>query len=226
MLAGALGQPARMCGRYRNRMTFSDLRGLTNPFLVRPEPAAAPNMQPQEDIRPTTSQWVIRQVEDGAEAVKMRWWLVPYFHKGKPLKAWKAATFNARAETVGTAASFKGAFVRRRCLVPASAWDEWAGDKGAKKRWTFSSRDGEPMTFAGLWDRCETADEGVVESFTIITQPAASPLNGYHDRAPIVIWQEDRKRWLTVGAEVSDLVQAQSVDRFEIAEAVSAPAQP
>ena len=42
-----------MCGRYRNRMTFSDLRGLTNPFLVRPEPAAAPNMQPQEDIRPT-----------------------------------------------------------------------------------------------------------------------------------------------------------------------------
>ena len=41
--------------------------------------------------------------------MKMRWWLVPFFHKGKPLKAWKAwkaTTFNAKCETVTTAASF------------------------------------------------------------------------------------------------------------------------
>ena len=29
-----------------------------------------------------------------------------------------------------------------------------------------------------------------------------------------MIWQEDRKRWLTVGAEVSDLIGAQRADSF------------
>lgn len=81
-------------------------------------------------------------------------------------------------------------------------------------RWSFTAKGGEPLTFAG-GDRCETADEGVVESFTIVTQPAGSPLNGYHDRAPVVMWQEDRKRWLTVTEDVTDLLAAQSPHRFE-----------
>ena len=203
-----------MCGRYRNTLSWSQLRELMT--LVRPLSSEAPNLEPQEDIRPTTSQWVIRRVEDGNEAQRMRWWLVPYFHKGKPLKEWKAATFNARAESVATAASFKGAFIRRRCLIPASGWDEWTGPKGSKVRWTFSAKDGEALTFGGLWDRCETSDAGVVESFTIITQPAGSPLNGYHDRAPVLIWAEDREKWLTPSADIADLIGPESVDQFEV----------
>ena len=207
-----------MCGRYRNHLTISDLRAVSPFPLVRPEPSATPNLEPQDDIRPTTDQWVIRQADDGAEAVKMRWWLVPFFHKGKPIKAWKATTFNAKCETVSTAASFKGAFQRRRCLVPASAWDEWTYPEGRKVpglRWSFTAEDGAPLTFAGLWDRCETSDAGVVESFTIVTQPAGAPLNGYHDRAPIVIWEEDRRRWLTLGHDVTDLLRPESPDRFD-----------
>ena len=49
-----------------------------------------------------------------------------------------------------------------------------------------------------------------------MTQPADAPLNAIHDRAPVVIWQEDRKRWLTVGADVVDLIGAQSSDRFDV----------
>ena len=64
---------------------------------------------------------------------------------------------------------------------------------------------------------------GVVESFTIIRQPAGLPLNGYHDRAPVVIWQEDRRRWLTLGHNVMDLLGPESPDRFEV-EAVAAVA--
>ena len=203
-----------MCGRYRNTLPWSQLRELM--LLVRPDAGEAPNLEPQEDIRPTTAQWVIRQAEDGLEALRMRWWLVPYFHKGKPLKDWKATTFNARAETVATAPTFKGAFARRRCLVPASGWDEWTGPRGSKERWTFTARDGAPLTLAGLWDRCETSDCGVVESFTIVTQPSGAPLNAYHDRAPVVIWAADRERWLTPGAEVSDLIGPESVDLFAV----------
>ena len=75
---------------------------------------------------------------------------------------------------------------------------------------------GPPLTFGGVWDRCETSDQGVVESFSIITQPAGAPLNGYHDRAPVVIWPEDRAQWMTVGAEVAHLMGPESVDRFGV----------
>jgi putative SOS response-associated peptidase YedK len=35
------------------------------------------------------------------------------------------STINAKAETVATASSFREAFKRRRCLVPADAFLEW-----------------------------------------------------------------------------------------------------
>ena len=31
-----------------------------------------------------------------------------------------------------------------------------------------------------------------------------------------MIWQDDRKRWLTVGADVGDLIGVQSSDRFDV----------
>ena len=49
-----------------------------------------------------------------------------------------------------------------------------------------------------------------------MTQPAGAPLKGYHDRAPVVIWREDRNRWLTVGADVGDLIGPESADRFDV----------
>ena len=49
-----------------------------------------------------------------------------------------------------------------------------------------------------------------------MTQPAGATLNGYHDRAPVVIWREDRKRWLTVGSEVGDLIGPESADLFDV----------
>ena len=205
-----------MCGRYRNHLTVTDLRQLTNPFLVRPELAAAPNMAPALDIRPTTQQWVIRQAEDGAEAVQMRWGLVPYWFKGPTLKEFKLTTFNAKAETVATAASYKGPFARRRCLVAADGWYEWKGPKGAKQRYVFTPKDGAPLTFAGLWERWKPPESEPVESFTIVTQPAGSTLNAYHDRAPVVIWREDRRRWLTIGEDVSDLIGPESADLFDV----------
>ncbi len=105
---------------------------------------------------------------------------------------------------------------RSRRLVAADSWYGWTGAKGPKQRHLFTPKGGWPLTLAGLWERWKPPEGDPVESFTIVTQPAAAPLNDIHDRAPVVIWQEDRRRWLSVGQEVSDLIGPESVDRFDV----------
>ncbi len=148
-----------------------------------------------------------------------RWWLIPWFHKGS-VKEWKATTFNARAETVASSRAYRDSYQRRRCLVVADGWYEWSGprvgDETRKQPWLFTPTNMDPIMFAGIWDRCETSDQGPVESFTIITQPAGAPLNGYHDRAPVILFGDEWARWLDVDADVSDLLGPESRDRFRV----------
>ena len=206
-----------MCTDYRRtkgyaamRDEFSDIR---LPIRV-PASDAAPNLEPQDEIRPTNRAIVFRAHNDGVELVAMRWGLVPFFHKG-PLKAWKAATFNAKAETAKTLASFREPFKRRRCLIAADGWVEWKGEGTPKPKFYIEPRDGEPMCFAGLWCRTRSVEDGEVESFTMVTQPPGA-LSGVHDRAPIVLWQKDWARWLDLDADVDDLLSVEPADRFTV----------
>jgi len=205
-----------MCGRYRDAGTW---HGLVEQFdqrripIVFPDPGGAPNLPVNLDIRPTQDATILRAAPGGVELVRARWWLVPHFHRG-PLKDWRFSTFNARAESVRTARSFRDGWRERRCLVAADGWYEWTGEKGAKTKWLFRPRDGAPMMLAGLWDRADTADHGPVESFAIVTQPAGAALNAYHDRAPVTLFGDDWRRWLHEG-DPADLLAADDADRFE-----------
>ena len=207
-----------MCGRYPNTQTWTELHAAMRNFLGEPKQAAV-NLEAREQFRPTDSAPIVRMIDDAPNVSYSRWWLVPWFHKGT-LKDWKATTFNARAETVSTSRAFRDSFKRRRCLVVADGWYEWSGprdgDEKRKQPWLFKPRDGEPIMFAGISDRCETTDVGTVESFTIVTQPAGSPLNGYHDRAPVVLFGDEWRRWLDVECDVTDLLGPASRDRFVI----------
>ena len=87
---------------------------------------------------------------------------------GKPLKdtakgaddGLKLTTFNARVETYAGTSTFREAYAKRRCIVPASSWHEWTGDKGFKLKHRFARTDGRAIWFAGMWDRVETPDAG------------------------------------------------------------------
>ena len=205
-----------MCGRYGRDIPWRELHEALS--LMRPRPSEAPNLEPEWDIRPTQAQWIARPAGDGLELVRARWWLIPWWHKGG-VKDFKLTTFNARAESVATARTFKDSFARRRCLIPASCWYEWTGAKGAKQKWRFTEKDQPWMCFAGVWDQCITTDAGEVTSFTIVTQPAGAPLNAYHDRAPVVLPRGAWSRWLDPRADVVDLLGPESPDRFEAVEA-------
>ncbi len=131
------------------------------------------------------------------------------------MKDWKFPTFNARAETVVTTRSYREPFAKRRALIPADGWYEWTGPKGDKQRWLFTRSDGEELFFAGLWDRRTTTDEGVIESFTMLTQ-AGKQLSAYHDRAPVVLPPDQCGRWLDLKADVADLLSSESRDLFTV----------
>src|SRR6516165_4990722 len=65
----------------------------------------------------------------------LQWGLIPYWAKD-PKIAYR--TINARAETVDKAPSYRLAFLKRRCLIPADGFYEWR--KTAKPKLPFALR--------------------------------------------------------------------------------------
>ena len=210
-----------MCGRFdTSHLTWAEIYEQLSQFG---EVVTAPvNLQPDDDVRPTTAQLVARREEGRWVLERMRWGLLPFWRGGKPLRdtekgkgdGFKLTTFNARTETVASAATFRGAFARRRCLIPASAWYEWRGPAGGKTRHRFARADGQALWFAGIWDHCETPDAGPITSFTILTTPSEGWLTDFHTRAPVILEPADWARWLDVSQDSGPLMAAVRPDRF------------
>ena len=76
-----------------------------------------PELAPRYNIAPTQHTAVCIRAADGAlRLVSMRWGLVP--HWARDIR-FGARTINARVESVADKPSFRAAFRRTRCLVPA-----------------------------------------------------------------------------------------------------------
>lgn len=201
-----------MCNAFRLKTPINqietDLRRLGLPPLF--ANGATPNDWPEiEMTRPTNVLPAFRPADvsnpsAGLVLTQKRWWMVPFFHRGET-KAWKAMCTNARAESVATSRTFKGPFERRRALIPADGYYEWTGEKGDKIRWLFERPDGDWWSFAGIWDRAETA-EGMLESFAIITTEAGPDSASIHNRQPVILEKGDFARWLDLSADVTDLL--------------------
>ena len=158
---------------------------------------------PAYNIAPTQSAPIIRLNRSGErEVVRARWGLVPFFWK-KPLKEMKFSTFNARSETASTAASFRGPFKSRRCLIPISGYYEWKRvDKKTKIPHAIALRNRRWFCLAGLWDRAEVGGKEIV-SFTILTTTPNDAMAEIHNRMPVILRPEDYDAWLT--GDVDDI---------------------
>jgi putative SOS response-associated peptidase YedK len=177
---------------------------------------------PRLQIRPTDPAPVIRSADDGdLELVELRWGLIPWFHKTS-MKEFKGLNTNARSETVGTLASFKGPYAKRRALIPATQYFEWTTNpenpKGRKLMWRFTLPDHETFALAGLWERAHTAD-GPVESFTFLTSEPRAAQRPYHDRQPVVLRPEQWAEWMDPANDMAPTFTAETatavlVERF------------
>jgi putative SOS response-associated peptidase YedK len=103
-----------MCGRFTRR---KPARVLAEHFG-----AEVPEAQPSFNVAPTQDVLAVREGGDGREAAWLRWGLVPAWAKDASMGA---RLINARSETVAEKPSFREAFKRRRCLIPADGFYEW-----------------------------------------------------------------------------------------------------
>ncbi len=193
-----------MCNYFRHKKY--GLRDWTEDFSqTRIElhlPLDLPNIR--DGVRPTDPTPIIRPVNAydiaaGLEVAVVRWDLVPGSWV-QPIKAKKFLATNARSETVATMPAFRDAFRRRRCLIPADAFYEWTGEKGAKTMWEVTVTNQPWFCFAGLWDHADTAD-GPIDSCTLLTTAAGPDMAPYHNRQPVILPRDQRMTWLDLEAD-------------------------
>lgn len=89
---------------------------------------------------------------------------------------------NSREDKLG-GATWRDAFARRRCLIPAAAFYEWVEIGGRKTPLRFERPDGEWLWIAGIWEE----DEERGPCFSMITTEPNEVLKPVHDRMPAVL---------------------------------------
>ena len=183
-----------MCGRFTVKATWAELVVLYRLTMDGPPH----NLRPRYNVCPTDPVDVVTGQDDKRELVTMRWGLVPRWWS-KPLKELRAATFNARAETVETKPFFRDAFKRTRCLIPMSGYYEWQDTPSGKQPWYFTARDGSPaLTAAGLWDEWKNRESGErLKSCTMIITEPNDMAAQIHDRMPAFLTEEQYAPWLS-----------------------------
>ncbi len=125
----------------------------------------------------------------------MKWGLIPFWAKDASI-GYKM--INARMETLTQKPSFKTAFIKRRCLVPADGYYEWSKTGTAKNKQPFrivlKSRG--LFAFAGLWDEWKNEEGEKIQSYTIITTEADSQVAKIHPRMPVILRPENEDKWI------------------------------
>jgi putative SOS response-associated peptidase YedK len=173
-----------MCGRYAlhaNPEVVALMFGLSE----------VPAFAARYNIAPTAQVLVIRE---GGGAL-LRWGLVPRWAKDPSIGA---RMNNARAETVAEKPSFREAYRRRRCLIPASGFYEWKLEDGRKQPYYIHPADGQLFAFAGLWEQWAAPDR-TLETCAIITTESNAKMLAVHERMPVIVSPGEYSRWLTQG---------------------------
>lgn len=190
--------------RFRQPDLLSRLRGGVQSSQAAaglPQPDAAPNLEPRDEIWPTERAPVIRPATGGVELVQLPWGLAP----GNP-----------KARVVINMRSEGRSFTRGRCLVPASHYYEFTGSTSPKTRWRFTRTGEDWFCFAGLLGRGETADGTSIDAFTLLTTAAGPDVIPYHSRQPVILRRPDWAAWLDASRSSADLLRPSPAGSLQV----------
>ena len=185
---------------------------------------------PRYNIAPTQIINAIAEIENTREISSFIWGLIPHWAKDDSISN---KLINARAETLREKPSFREAFARRRCIIPASGFYEWQKtSKGAKQPFYFYLKEKEIFGFAGLWEEWLDKQNGeLTETCTIITTEANEVLKPIHDRMPVILKMGDYDFWLDEKVKDTSKLQnllvsypAVEMDSHAVSRSINSPA--
>ncbi|WP_052368226.1 SOS response-associated peptidase [Algiphilus aromaticivorans] len=140
--------------------------------------------------------------EPGYTLDTARWGFIPHWWKKDEEPR---STINARVESAADKPMWRDAFAKRRCLIPALGWYEWAqrehidtetGEVQTIKQPHFlHAPDKGLLLFAGLYSECADARTGASLTVAIITGAAKGPAAEVHDRMPVILKGDAAIRW-------------------------------
>ena len=185
-----------MCGRF---VQYNLLQVIQQTFNI---DAVSFEVIPNYNVAPTQEILAAVRHDNEIKLEKLHWGLVPFWAKDISIGS---GMINARTETVASKPSFRNAFKKRRCLIPANGFYEWKGDKGNKQPYYVFIPSGEPFAFAGLWETWtdkESGEESVYKSCAIITTSASGAIREIHHRMPVILDPKFHEKWLN--AQIQD----------------------
>lgn len=152
------------------------------------------------EIRPTNVVPVIAPSRDGRRAVfPMKWgFQIP----GRSLMV------NARTETAAEKPTFKEAWEKHRCIIPASWYYEWehlVGNYGQKKtgdKYMIQPKNSQATWLCGLYRM-----ENELPVFTVLTREPTEELRRIHDRMPLILPKELIPEWISPDTKPEKLLQ-------------------
>ena len=95
---------------------------------------------------------------------------------------------NARSETAAEKPLFRKSLQSGRCVIPSSGFYEWDKDKN---KFLFNITGGSMLYMAGIF-----RSYGEYGAFVILTAPANSSMEPYHNRMPVVLLKDECSRWI------------------------------
>jgi putative SOS response-associated peptidase YedK len=210
-----------MCGRYRRTTAEEEIaRHYNIEVPAQPDLPISYNIAPSQNVltireHPETGKWSLDV---------LKWGLIPSWSKDEKI-AYK--TVNARVETVETSPSYRQAFKKRRCLIPADGFYEWKRAGSTKQPYSIQRKDGMPFCFAGLWEGWKKpGTEDWLRTCTIITCEPNEFMSQIHTRMPVILPEEYFEAWLSgaAGKEVLAPYPADLMNAYPISTRVNSPA--
>jgi putative SOS response-associated peptidase YedK len=174
-----------MCGRFALHSSIQAI--IKRSKMIR----ELEELEKNYNVTPSQFTPVIIKAKQGNDLKMLRWGLIPFWAKDETIGA---KLMNARAETITEKPSFKAAFSKRRCLIPANGFYEWR--KSDKQPFFIRQKDSELTYFGGIYESWKKSDDETIFSFSIITTEANAKMSSIHHRMPVIIRQSEDEIWL------------------------------
>lgn len=174
-----------MCGRYALHSNEAEIVthfGLRHGF----------SMRSRYNIAPTQTIPIICSPSQPIQF--SQWGYIPSWAKVLP----NTAHINARVESIEEKPTFKEAFIKRRCLIPASGYYEWKTFSGKKQPYYVFLKDNPLVAFGGIFSFWRTPEGEEILTCAILTCNAPSFLEKLHARMPMIIPPQKYADWLSV----------------------------